>query len=44
LLADLVRRAVVDAQGAGAPANVHAEGFPGEWLLEDALAKVTGKE
>ena len=23
------RRAVVDAQGAGAPANVHAEGFPG---------------
>ena len=44
LLADLVRRAVVDAQGARAAADVHAERLPRERLLEDALAEVAGEE
>ncbi len=44
LHADLVGGAVVDAQGAGAAADVHAEGLPGERLLEDALAEVAGEE
>ena len=36
--------AVVDAQGARAAANVHAQRFPGEGLLEDPLAEVAGEE
>ena len=44
LHADLVGGAVVDAQGARAAADVHAEGLPGERLLEDALPEVAGEE
>ena len=44
LRADLVGRAVIDAQGAGSSPDVHAESFPGEGLLENALPKVTGEE
>ena len=44
LRADLVRGAVVDAQGARAAADVDAERLPGERLLEDALAEVAGEE
>jgi hypothetical protein len=40
LAADLVGGAVVDAQGARAAADVHADLGPGEWLLEDALAQI----
>ena len=36
--------AVIDAQGARAPPDVHAKGLPGEWLLEDALAEVAGEK
>ena len=44
LRADLVGGAIVDAQGARAPADVDAEGLPGEGLLEDALAEVAGEK
>ena len=44
LHADLVGGAVVDAQGARAAANIHAERLPRERLLEDALAEVAGEE
>ena len=35
---DLMRGAVVDAQGAGSAANIDAQGLPRERLLEDPLA------
>ena len=44
LRADLVGGAIVDAQGARAAADVHAERLPRERLLEDALAEVAGEE
>ena len=44
LHADLVGGAIVDAQRAGSAANIHAKGFPGERLLEDALAEVAGEK
>ena len=40
LRTDLMGSAVIDAQGAGASPDIHAEGLPGEGLLEDALAQV----
>jgi hypothetical protein len=40
LVADLVGGAVVDAQGARAAADVHADLGPGEGLLEDVLAEI----
>ena len=44
LAANLVRGAVVDAQGARPAAHVDAEREPGERRLEDALAEVAGEE
>ena len=44
LRADLVGGAVVDAKGAGASANVNTECLPGERLLKDPLAEISGKE
>ena len=44
MCADLVRRAVVDAQRERAAADIEAQRLPGEGLLKDALAKITGEE
>ena len=41
---DLMGSAVIHAQRARSAANVHAQGFPGEGLLEDSLAEVSGEE
>jgi hypothetical protein len=42
--ADLVRRAVINAQSVGTAANIDAERFPGEGLLEYPLAEIAGQE
>ena len=44
LAADLVGGAVVDLKSGGAATHINAQGLPGEWLLEDALAKIAGEE
>src|SRR5438132_8321887 len=44
MAADLVRRAVVDAQRVGPAANIDTERFPGEWLLKDPLTEIAGQE
>jgi hypothetical protein len=44
LFADLVRGPVIDLQGSGPAADVHAQGLPGKGLLEDPLAQVAREE
>src|SRR5262245_40597268 len=44
LSADLVRGTVINAQGARASPDVHAEGFPRERLLEDTLAQIASEK
>jgi hypothetical protein len=44
LHADLVGGSVIDVKGPSTPANIDAERFPRERLLEDALAQVAGEE
>src|SRR5712671_3255276 len=41
---DLMRSSVIDAEGAGSSANIHAERLPGEGLLKNPLAQIPGKE
>ena len=42
--ANLMGRSVVDAQGERAAADIKAQRLPGERLLKDALAEITGEE
>ncbi len=44
LLTDLMRGPIVHAQRLRPPSHIHAERLPREGLLENALAKITGKE
>lgn len=39
-----MRCSVIDAQSAGAPANIHAERPPGEGRLKDTLTEIAGEE
>src|SRR5262245_17491296 len=39
-----MRRPIIHAERLGASPHIHAKCFPGEWLLENALAKIPGEK